>query len=64
MSLLEFSLRNRNMMLEGKVLKSSKYPYSGAFFKKNCEKISKKFGSNKKMPTFAIPNNKAVVVKW
>ena len=33
-------------------------------FAKKLKKIAKKFGSNKKMPTFAIPNNKAVVVKW
>ena len=33
-------------------------------FAKKIKKIAKKFGSNEKMPTFAIPNNKAVVVKW
>ena len=32
--------------------------------KKYLKNFTKKFGSNKKMPTFAIPNNKAVVVKW
>ena len=33
-------------------------------FQKNVKKVAKKFGGNKKMRTFAIPNNKAVVVKW
>ena len=59
----EIFLRNPIFVLD-KYASHRKIAEKCRFFKKNVKKVAKKFGGNKKMRTFAIPNNKAVVVKW